>query len=99
MLVQVALRLAEANAVDDGRVVERVRDERVVLAQQRLENARVGVKARREEDRVLHAVEACDLALEGLVDVLRAADKAHRRQPEAVAVQRRMRGSDNARMA
>ena len=43
--VAVALRLAQANAVDDARVIERVRDHRVALIEQRLEQAAIGVEA------------------------------------------------------
>jgi hypothetical protein len=47
VLVTEALRLAEADAVDDRRVVERVADDRVLLARQGLEQAAVRVEARR----------------------------------------------------
>src|SRR5213080_4852017 len=43
--VAVALRLAQANAVDDARVIEGVRDHRVALIEERLEQAPVGVEA------------------------------------------------------
>jgi hypothetical protein len=59
-------RLAQADAVDDRGVVERVGDDRVLLAEQRLEQAAVGVEARRVEDRVLGAEEAESLASSSL---------------------------------
>jgi hypothetical protein len=43
--VALALRLAQANAVDDARMIERVRDHRVALIEQRLEQAAIGVEA------------------------------------------------------
>ena len=46
----------------------------------------VGVEAGGVQDGVLRAEEGGDLALQFLVDVLRAADEAHRRQAEAAAV-------------
>jgi len=52
--------LAEAQAVDDGRVVELVRDDGVVGRQQRLEQAGVGVETARVQDGVLAAVELGD---------------------------------------
>ena len=52
-----ALGLAEPHAVDDRGVVERVGDDRVLLAEQRLEQAAIGVEAGGIEDRVLHAEE------------------------------------------
>ena len=48
-----ALRFAQAHAVDDARVIQRVADHCVLLVEQRLEQAAVRVEARRVEDRVL----------------------------------------------
>ena len=53
-----ALRFAQADAVDDAGVVQRVADDRVLFVEQRLEQAAVRVEARRVEDRVLGAEEA-----------------------------------------
>jgi hypothetical protein len=53
-----ALRLAQADAVDDGGVVQRVADDHVGLAEQRLEQAAVGVEGGGVEDGVLGAEEA-----------------------------------------
>ena len=53
--VAVALRLAEADAVDDRGVVELVGNDRVLGAEQRLEQAAIGVEAGGIEDRVLDA--------------------------------------------
>ena len=58
------LRLAEPDPVDDRGVVERVGDDRVVGAEQRLEETAVGVEARAEEDRVLGAEERREPLLE-----------------------------------
>jgi hypothetical protein len=85
--VAVALGLAQADAVDDRGVVERVGDDRVVLAEQGLEQAAVGVEARAVEDRVLGAEEGRDRRLELLVAVLGAADEAHARQAVAAIVE------------
>src|SRR5690606_41705066 len=60
------------SAVDDRGVVERVGDDRVLLAQQRLEQPAVGVEAGGVEDRVLGAEETGDGLLELLVQVLRS---------------------------
>ena len=49
------LRLAQPDAVDDAGVVERIGDDRVLLIQQRLEQAAVGIEAGGVEDRVLGA--------------------------------------------
>ena len=89
------LGLAEADAVDDAGVVEGVGDDRVLLAEQRLEEAAVGVEAGGVEDRVLGAEEARETGLELLVDVLRAADEAHRGHAEAVLVEPALGGFDD----
>src|ERR1019366_977993 len=93
-----ALRLAEANAVDDGRVVQRVADDDVALVEQRLEEAPVRVEARRVEDRIFHAEEPSEPGFEPLVGVLRPADEPHTREAVAVLVERRTRRLDDARM-
>ena len=61
---------------------------RVLFCQHRLEEAGVRVEARRVQYRVVGLVEVGDLALQLRVDVLGAADEAHRAQPEAVGVER-----------
>ena len=58
VLVAEPLGLAEPDAVDDAGVVQFVRDDGVLGAEKRLEQAAVGVEARRVEDRVVHAEEA-----------------------------------------
>ena len=63
----------------------------VLLAEQRLEQAAVGVEARGVEDRVLGAEELAELRLELLVDALRAADEAHAGHAVAPLVERRLR--------
>ena len=55
-----ALGFAQAHAVDDRGVVERIGDDRVFLAEQRLEQAAVGVEAGGVEDGVLRAEEVRD---------------------------------------
>ena len=89
-----ALGLAQADAVDDRGVVECVGDDRVVLAQQRLVQAAVGIEAGGVEDGVLGAEELRDLRFQLLVQVLRAADEAHAGHAEAVGIQRLLGGGD-----
>ena len=66
MLVTVLFGLAEADAVDDGGVVELVREDGVLGAEDLLEEAGVGVEAAGVQDGVLAAVELGNLALEVL---------------------------------
>ena len=66
MLVSVLFGLAEADAVDDGGVVELVREDGVLGAEDLLEEARVRVEAAGVQDCVLAAVELGNLALEVL---------------------------------
>jgi len=99
VLVAPALGLAQADAVDDGGVVQLVADDGVGLGQQRLEQAAVGVEGRRIEDGVLQADEARDALFQRLVQVLGAADEAHRAEAVAVGAQGLMRGLDDGRVA
>src|SRR5690606_1112798 len=84
--------------VDDRGVVERVRDDRVVLAQQGFEQAAVGVEAGRVEDGVVLAEEVRDGLFQPLVQVLGAADEAHAGHAEAVRVERRLGRLDHRRV-
>ena len=77
VLVAIAPGLAKPHAVNDAGMVERVGDDRILGAQQRLKQAAVGVEAGRIEDRVVHAQKLRNLALKLLVHALRAADEAH----------------------
>ena len=83
-----AFGLAQADAVDDRGVVQRVGDHGVFLAQQRLEQATVGIEAGGVEDGVLGTEERGDLRLQLLVQILRAANEAHAGHAETVCVQR-----------
>ena len=93
-----ALGLAQADAVDDRRVVERIGNHYILVAENRFEQAAVGVKATRVEDRVFATEERRDGPLEFLVQVLGAADEAHRGEPETVRVERLFRDGDDVRM-
>jgi hypothetical protein len=79
-------RLRKADAVDDAGVVERVRDDRVALVRQGLEQAAVGVEAGRIEDRVVRPEEPGELLFQLPVHGLRAADEANGSHAVAVAV-------------
>jgi hypothetical protein len=86
--VAVAASLGQPDAVDDRGVVERVGDNRVLLAEQRLEQAAIRVETGGVEDRVLHAEEARQPRLQLFVLLLCAADEAHRGHAVAIAVER-----------
>ena len=77
MFVDEALGLAETNAVDDARVVERVSDDDVIRRQDALEESAVRIEARRVQEGIVQIVERGDLPLERLVQILGAADEAH----------------------
>jgi hypothetical protein len=77
-------------------VVQRVGDDGVLGAEERLEKAAVGVEAGGEEDRVVVAEVFGQSRFEATVQVLRAADEADRGHAEAVVVHRLLRGGDQA---
>ena len=100
VLVGVAepLGLAQPDAVDDRRVVQLVGDDRVLRAEQRLEDAAVGVEAGGEQDGVLGAEELRDPALQLQVQVLRAADEPDAGHAEAALVHGALRRGDDVRV-
>ena len=79
-------------------MVELVGDDRVLVAQERLEQPAVRVEAGAEEDRVVGAEERREPLFELAVEGLRSADEAHRRHPVAPAVERLVRRLDHRRM-
>ena len=87
VVIAVTPRGTQPNTVDDGRVVQLVADDSVLLAEQRLEQAPVRVEARRVQDRVLRLQESREPSLELLVNLLGTADKAHARHAVAPAVE------------
>ena len=91
-------RLAEPDAVDDARVIQRIADDRIALIEQRLEQSAVGVEARGIENRVFHAEVAAQALLELAVHALRSANEAHRRDTVAVAPERIVRGLEHRRV-
>ena len=93
-----ALGLAESNPVNDRRMVQCVRNDRIFCTQKRLEHSGIGVKTGREEDRVVMAKEGREPPFKLAVDVLGAADKADRGHAVAVGVKRRFRGGNQGRM-
>ncbi len=90
-----ALGLAEADAVDDGSVVQRIADDGVLLAHQAFEDGAVGIEAARVQLGVLEAQEGGQLLLQLPVDVLGAADEAHRGHAEAVPIHHGLAGRDH----
>ena len=92
------LRFTQAHAVDDRRMVQRIRDNSVFRPQQRFKQAAVGIKARGVENRVFHTEEIRQFFLKLLMRVLGTADEAHRGHPEAVAVHAGFRRGDQFRV-
>ena len=70
---------AEANAVDQARVVQGIADNGIPLVQQGFEQSAVGVEAGAIEDGVFSAEEGADRRFEGFVQSLRSADESHGR--------------------
>ena len=93
-----ALRLRQAYAVDDARMVQFIRDDGIALIQNRLEQPAIGVKTRAVQDRIRHPEKFAQPAFQLLVNLLRPADEAHRCQPVTPAFKRLPRGLNNLRM-
>ena len=91
-------RFRQTHAVDDRRVIELVRDDRVLLEDDRLKQTLVRVPARAVQDRILGAEKFGDALLELTVNRLRAADEAHRGEPVSVVALRFLRGFNDRRV-
>ncbi len=86
VLVDVAVGLAQADAVDNRGVVQPVADNRIVRTQKRLEKARICIEARVVEDGILLLVEVGQRILQLLMHRLRTADKPHARHAKAIRI-------------
>ena len=87
VFVTKALRLAEANAVDDARVIQFITDHRVLFREQCLEQPAVSVEAGWIKERFFRAEKFGERRLQFLVNVLCAADETHTGHAEAMRVQ------------
>ena len=90
--------LGEPDAVDDRGMVQGIRDDGILLAEQGFEYGAIGIETGSKQDRVIHAKIIRDAALERQVQIGGAADEAHRGHAEAVAVERRFCGSNQIGM-
>ena len=79
-------------------MVEAVGDDRVLLVEERLEHAAIGVETGGEDDRVVLADVFCDRLFELAMERLRAADEAHRGHAEAEFVHRALGRRDDLRV-
>ena len=91
-------RLAQADAVDDARMIQRIADDRILLVEQGFEQSAVRIEAGRVQDRVLHGQIPAEPLLQFAVHALRPADEAHRGGAVAVTVESVMGGLDHGRM-
>ena len=79
-------------------MVERIGDDGVLLPEQRLEDAPVGVEAGSIEDRILRTEVVRNGLFELLVNILAAADEAYGGHAEAPLVHRAFGGTDQTRV-
>jgi len=77
VLVAIALRLAEPDAVNYGGVIQLIGDDRVLGAENRFEEAAIGVEARRIKDCIVRFEKRAYARFKFLMDLLCAADEAH----------------------
>ena len=91
VLVAETLGLAETNTIDNGGMVELIRDDGVFSTENALKYSSIGVKAARVENGVFSAMELADLLLQLLVDVLGPADESYGRHPKPVTLHHLLR--------
>ena len=84
----VALCLRQAYAVDDRGMVETVGHDGVIVAEQGLEGAAIGIEAGGIKNGVLHAEIGGDDAFQLTVQIGRSADETHRSHAETVGIER-----------
>ena len=81
VLIDVSLSFTEANAIDDGCMIQLVCDNGILSPKKRFKNATIGIKTGCIEDRVFRLEKIRNLLFKDFMDVLCAADKANRTHP------------------
>ena len=96
VLVAESARLAESDTINDGGMIELIRNDRIFCRQTSFEKPGIRVESGRVQDRIVEFVERSDFTFELLMDVLRTADEPHRAHSEAVRVKGILRRLDNS---
>jgi hypothetical protein len=79
-----ALRFAQANAVDQARVIQGVADNRIAFVEKRLEQARIRIEAGAVEDGVGRSQKMGDVLFEMFMKILGPANESDGRHPIAM---------------
>ena len=85
-----SLGLAQANAIDDRGVIERIGEHRVFFRQQGFKKPPIRIETRGVENCVIHAEKCRQFLLQRSMYLVRAADEAHRGHAVAVLIKRTM---------
>ncbi len=85
-----APRLAQADAVDDAGMVQRIGNHRIIRPQKRLEQAAIGIETGGEKDGIIGAKIGGQPFLQHPVNILRAADEADAGHAIAMIMHRRL---------
>src|SRR6185437_393374 len=70
-------RLAKPDPIDDGGMVQLIRDDSVLFSEQRFENSAVGIESRGIEDGIFHTEEGRQFPFELAMNILRSANEAY----------------------
>ena len=84
--ITVTLCLAETNTVDDRSVVQGIRDDGILICEQRLEYTTVSIEAGCVEDGILGAEELGNLLLQLLMKILTSADETYTGHTKATCI-------------
>ena len=96
--VAIAFGFAEAYAVNDGSMVQGVRDDGVFLGEEGLEHTAIGVETSGVENGVFSLEVVGDGCFQFLVDVLRSADEAYGRHAVSAAFHNLLGGGNQPRV-
>ena len=92
--IAIAHRLTETHAVDDGSMVEGIRDDRILFGQQRFEQTTVRIKTCGIKDSIFRSEEIRDDTFEFFVGVLGPADETYGRHSITAGVHACLGGLD-----
>ncbi len=99
IFIPIACRFAKPHPVDDGSMVQRIRNYRILIGKQRFKNAGICIKTSGVQNRVFRLIEIRYFLFQFFVNILCSTNKPYTRHPISVGIHCVFCRLDNFRMA
>src|ERR1035441_4762689 len=98
VLITESLSLAKSYPINDGSMIQLIRNDCILLIEQRLEDPAIGIESCSIKNSIFSAQELGNLCFQFLVNILCSADKPHRRHTITMTVYGLLCSFNNLRM-